>query len=120
MGLASALTTALTGMQGAETQVDVVGNNLANSQTVGFKASEAVFATQFLQTQSLGSGPSATDGGTNPRQTGLGARIAALSPDFTQGTIEISSNPSDLAIQGDGFFMVKNAEGERQIGRAHV
>ena len=57
MGLASALTTALTGMQAAETQVDVVGNNLANSQTVGFKASTAVFATQFLQTQSLGSGP---------------------------------------------------------------
>ena len=55
MGLASALTTALTGMQAAETQVDVVGNNLANSQTVAFKASEAVFATQFLQTQSLGS-----------------------------------------------------------------
>ena len=66
MGLASALTTALTGMQAAETQVDVVGNNLANSQTVAFKASEAVFATQFLQTQSLGSGPTATDGGTTP------------------------------------------------------
>lgn len=112
MGLASALTTALTGMQAAETQVDVVGNNLANSQTVGFKASTAVFATQFLQTQSLGSGPTATDGGTNPRQTGLGTRVAALSPDFTQGTIEISSTPSDLAIQGDGFFMVRNADGE--------
>ena len=60
MGLASALTTALTGMTAAETQIDVVGNNLANSQTVGFKASTSVFATQFLQTQSLGSGPTAT------------------------------------------------------------
>ena len=48
MGLASALTTALTGMSAAETQVDVVGNNLANSQTVGFKESRSVFATQFL------------------------------------------------------------------------
>ena len=62
MGLASALTTALTGMQGAETQVDVAGNNLANSQTVGFKASTAVFATQFLQTQSLGSSPTTSSG----------------------------------------------------------
>lgn len=106
MGLASALTTALTGLNAAETQIDVVGNNLANSQTVGFKSSDVVFATQFLQTQSLGSGPGATDGGTNPRQTGLGVRVAEISPDFTQGTIEVSSNPSDLAIQGDGFFVV--------------
>jgi flagellar hook protein FlgE len=112
MGLASSLTTALTGMQAAETQVDVVGNNLANSQTVGFKASDAVFATQFLQTQSLGSAPTANDGGTNPRQTGLGTRVAAISPNFSQGTIQISSNTSDLAIQGDGFFMVQNSDGE--------
>jgi flagellar hook protein FlgE len=112
MGLASALTTALTGMTAAETQIDVVGNNLANSQTVGFKASDAVFATQFLQTQSLGSSPTAGSGGTNPRQTGLGTRVAEVTPDFTQGTIEISSNASDLAIQGDGFFMVEDGQGE--------
>lgn len=117
MGLASALTTALTGMQAAETQIDVAGNNLANSQTVGFKASEANFATQFLQTQSLGSGPTATDGGTNPRQTGLGTRVAAITPDFTQGTIEISSSPSDLAIQGDGFFMLQGNDGQRLYSR---
>src|SRR5262245_21381937 len=72
MGLASALTTALTGMTAAETQIDVVGNNLANSQTVGFKESNSIFATQFLQTHSLGSGPTEGSGGTNPRQTGLG------------------------------------------------
>ena len=76
-----------------------------------------MFATQFLQTQSLGSGPTATDGGTNPRQIGLGTRVAEISPDFTQGTIEISSSPSDLAIQGDGFFMVQNSEGERLYTR---
>jgi flagellar hook protein FlgE len=117
MGLASALTTALTGMQAAETQVDVVGNNLANSQTVGFKSSTAQFATQFLQTQSLGSAPTDTSGGTNPRQTGLGTRVAEITPDFTQGTVEISSSPSDLAIQGDGFFMVESSEGERLYTR---
>src|SRR5262245_38302684 len=117
MGLASALTTALTGMQAAETQVDVIGNNLANSQTVGFKASEAIFVTQFLQTHSLGSGPTATDGGTNPRQTGLGTRVAAIQPNFTQGTVELSSNPSDLAIQGEGFFILESSEGERLYTR---
>ena len=117
MGLASAMTTALTGMQAAETQIDVVGNNLANSQTVGFKESDIAFVTQFLQTHSLGSGPTATNGGTNPMQTGLGVRVAAISPDFTQGTIEISSNPLDLAIQGEGFFMVENSDGERLYTR---
>ena len=112
MGLASALTTALTGLSAAEVQIDVVGNNLANSQTVGFKASEAVFVTQFLQTQSLGSAPSGTDGGTNPRQIGLGVRVGEISPDFTQGTIEVSSSPSDLAIQGEGFFVVQGNQGQ--------
>lgn len=112
MGLASALSTALTGMTAAETTVDVVGNNLANSQTVGFKASEAVFATQFLQTRGLGAAPTDNSGGTNPRQVGLGTQVAEITPDFTQGTIEISSNPSDLAIQGDGFFMVEGSSGE--------
>ena len=117
MGLASALSTALTGMTAAETQIDVVGNNLANSQTVGFKASTSVFATQFLQTQSLGSGPTDGSGGTNPRQTGLGVRVAEITPDFTQGTIEVSSNPSNLAIQGDGFFIVAGSQGEQLFTR---
>lgn len=112
MGLASALSTALTGMTAAETQIDVTGNNLANSQTVGFKASEARFATQFLQTQSLGSKPTSTNGGTNPRQTGLGTKVAEITPNFTQGTIEVSNSPSDLAIQGDGFFIVEGGNGE--------
>src|SRR5688572_6058700 len=117
MGLASALSTALTGLSAAESTIDVVGNNVANSNTVGFKASEAVFATQFLQTQGLGSGPTETTGGTNPRQIGLGVLTAAISPDFTQGTIEISANPSDLAIQGDGFFIVQANTGEQLYTR---
>jgi len=117
MGLASALSTALTGMSGAEKQIDVLGNNLANSQTVGFKSSEVVFANQFLQTLSLGSSPTTGNGGTNPRQTGLGVQVAAINPNFTQGTIEISSSPSDLAIQGDGFFQVAGGQGEKLFTR---
>lgn len=117
MGLASSLTTALTGMSAAETQVDVVGNNLANSQTIGFKESRSVFATQFLQTYSIGSGPTETNGGTNPRQTGLGTRVAEITQKFNQGTVEISSSPSDLAIQGDGFFMVEDSSGARLYTR---
>ena len=112
MGLATSLSTALTGMNAAEAQIDVLGNNLANSQTVGFKSSEVVFATQFMQTLSLGASPTGDNGGTNPRQSGLGVQVAAISQNFRTGTIEISSNPSDLAIQGDGFFQVQGAQGE--------
>jgi flagellar hook protein FlgE len=117
MGLASALSTALTGLTAAESTIDVVGNNVANSNTVGFKASDAVFATQFLQTQGLGSAPTGNSGGTNPRQVGLGVLTAEITPDFTQGTIEISANPSDLAIQGDGFFIVQASTGEQLFTR---
>lgn len=111
MGLQSALTTALTGLQAAETTIDVVGNNVANSSTIGFKESEAVFATQFLQTVSIGGAPNANSGGTNPRQIGLGVKVAAITPNFSQGTIEISSNPLDVAIQGDGFLIVQSGTG---------
>lgn len=117
MGLASSLSTALTGMTAAEAQIDVLGNNLANSQTVGFKASQVVFATQFLQSLSLGAAPTADNGGTDPRQTGLGVQVAGISPDFSQGTIQISSSPSDLAIQGDGLFIVQGTDNERLYTR---
>ncbi|MCX7426553.1 MAG: flagellar hook-basal body complex protein [Planctomycetia bacterium] len=120
MGLASALSTALTGLTAAETTIDVVGNNLANSNTVGFKASEASFATQFLQTQSLGSKPTDASGGTNPNQTGLGTMVADITPDFGQGTVEVSSNPMDMAIQGDGFFIVQGNSGEQLYTRNGV
>jgi flagellar hook protein FlgE len=120
MGLQSSLNTALTGLQAAETVIDVTGNNLANSNTVGFKASQAQFATQFLQTQSLGSSPTANSGGTNPRQIGLGVQVAEITPDFGQGTIQLSANPSDLAIQGEGFYIVEGGSGEHLYTRNGV
>jgi flagellar hook protein FlgE len=117
MGLQSALSTALTGMTAAETTIDVTGNNVANANTVGFKESHVNFATQFLQTQSIGSAPTDTSGGTNPRQIGLGAKVSEITPKFTQGTIQISANPLDLAIQGDGFFIVEGSQGEHLYTR---
>jgi flagellar hook protein FlgE len=120
MGLASSLSTALTGLSAAETTIDVVGNNLANSNTIGFKESAVNFATQFLQTLSLGSAPNDNTGGTNPRQTGLGTMVAEVTPDFSQGTVEISSNPMDMAIQGEGFFMVQGQSNETMYTRNGV
>jgi flagellar hook protein FlgE len=120
MGLASALSTALTGLTAAETQIDVVGNNLANSQTVGFKESSIAFTTQFLQSLSLGAAPSGNSGGTNPRQTGLGTQVAEIAPKFTQGTIQTSSSPSDVALQGQGFFIVESTTGESLYTRTGI
>ncbi len=117
MGLQSALSTALTGLTAAETTIDVVGNNLANSNTVGFKSSSASFSTQFLQTLALGSGPTDSSGGTNPRQIGRGTLVSDITPNFNQGTLEISSNPTDMAIQGDGFFVVEGNSGEELYTR---
>jgi flagellar hook protein FlgE len=117
MGLASALSTALTGLTAAEATIDVVGNNVANASTIGFKSADAVFATQFVQTQSLGSAPTDASGGTNPRQIGLGTKVAEIKPNFNQGTIEVSSSPSDLAIQGDGFFIVQGPASEQLYTR---
>ncbi|MFH1265417.1 MAG: flagellar hook-basal body complex protein, partial [Planctomycetota bacterium] len=120
MGLQSALTTALSGLAAAETTIDVVGNNLANSNTVGFKSSQATFSTQFLQTLSLGSAPTENSGGSNPRQIGLGTMVADITPNFSQGTLEISASPTDLAIQGDGFFIVEASTGERVYTRTGI
>lgn len=111
MGLTSAMNTSLNGLALNEVAIDVLGNNIANAGTNGFKASTALFATQLARTFSVGSRPTATNGGTNPRQIGLGASTAAIFRDFTQGSITNSTSPSDLAIQGDGFFVVGGSQG---------
>ncbi|MGD0384190.1 MAG: flagellar hook-basal body complex protein [Thermoguttaceae bacterium] len=111
MGLASALSTALTGLTGSETMIDVVGNNLANSSTVGFKESSVSFATQFSQTYSTGSSPTTSNGGTNPVQVGLGTMVAAVTANFTEGTVSNTSTTTDMAIQGNGFFIIQQSDG---------
>ncbi len=112
MGLTTALNTSLNGLALNETTIDVIGNNIANAGTTGFKASRVLFSTQLSRTLSFGSKPTDTSGGTNPRQIGLGALTATIIPDFTPGSISASTSPSDLAIQGDGFFIVNSSDGQ--------
>ena len=112
MGLTSALNTSLNGLSLNETSIDVIGNNIANAGTNGFKASTVRFATQLSRTLSVGSAPNPPfSGGTNPLQIGLGADVAAISRDFTQGSISNSTSPYDLAIQGEGFFILDGPNG---------
>ncbi|WP_417389228.1 flagellar hook-basal body complex protein [Gimesia sp.] len=112
MGLTSALNTSLGGLSLNETSIDVLGNNIANAGTNGFKASNVLFTTQLSRTLSVGSRPTTSNGGTNPRQVGLGALSASIRKDFTQGSVTNSTSPSDLAIQGDGFFILDSPDGQ--------
>lgn len=111
MGLTSALNTSLNGLSLNETMIDVLGNNIANAGTNGFKASTVRFQTQLARKLTFGAAPTASDGGTNPHQIGLGASVSVISRDFSQGSITNSTNSSDLAIQGDGFFVVDGNSG---------
>lgn len=100
----------LSGLNANGVYLNVIGNNLANINTVGFKASSVTF--QDLVSQTIG-GPSA-----NPMQVGLGVMTGAISPVFSQGTIENTHEATNVAIQGSGFFMVANADGQVSYTRA--
>src|SRR5689334_15812472 len=113
MGITSSLVTALSGLSTAQAQIDVVGNNIANVNTVGFKSSRLDFKTQFLQNFSFGSAPSGSQGGTNPLQIGLGAATGAITKDFNDGSLQVTGNPTNLAIQGQGMFVL--LQGTQQV-----
>ena len=112
-----AMFTGLSGLTANSRNLDTIGNNIANVNTTAFKSSRLIFATQFSRNLSLGGGPSAATGGTNPRQVGLGVTIAGTQRDFTTGSLSATGGPSDLSITGDGFFMV-NRGGQTLYTRA--
>ncbi len=113
MGLTTALNTSLNGLTLNETAIEVIGNNIANAGTNGFKASSVQFQTQLARTLSVGAAPQGTSAGQNPLQVGLGATTAAIVRDFSQGAITTSTSPSDLAIEGQGFYVLRgSAEGQ--------
>lgn len=117
MGLTSALYTGLSGLNANQFRIDTIGDNVANVNTTAFKASRSVFQTQFSQTFSAGSPPSTTSGGTNPTQIGLGSVLGSIQRSFTPGSIETTGVPTDLAIEGNGFFVVDTASGDRFFTR---
>jgi flagellar hook protein FlgE len=110
MGISSALYTGLSGLNVNQTRLNVVGNNIANANTVAFKSSRALFKPQFYVTEAGGTPPGADFGGTNPSQRGLGAVLATIEKDFSNGSIEPTGKPTDLAIDGEGFFVVRGED----------
>lgn len=117
MGLTSALYTGLSGMNASQFRLDIIGDNIANINTTGFKGSRTLFQSQFSRTLAAGTKPGALQGGTNPVQIGLGATIGAIQRSFTPGSVETTGVPSDLAVEGDGFFVLRTPENERVFTR---
>ncbi len=110
MASTSALFTGLSGLSANARNLDVVGNNIANVNTTGFKSSRLNFQTQFYRTFSAGSPPGDVSGGANPFQVGLGVKTSGTQRNFNNGTISPTGDPRDLAIEGDGFFVVRRGE----------
>lgn len=107
MGLTSAMVTGLSGLTANQGKIDVIGNNISNVNTLGYKSSRLDFKTQFSITSGTGSSPSGSLGGTNPIQVGLGSVQSSTTRNFTDGSREVTGVNSNLAIEGDGFFILQ-------------
>ncbi len=106
-----ALFAGVSGLRNHQTRMDVIGNNIANVNTVGFKASRVTFKEAFVQLLQGASRPPGNLGGINPVQIGTGMNIGSIDQLFTQGGLETTGQPLDMAIQGDGFFILNAGNG---------
>ena len=104
----------LSGLQANAASLGVIGNNLANVNTIGFKASRVTFQDVFSQS-SVGSG---VNGAGNAQQIGLGVQVAGIDQLFTQGSLQTTGLATDVAIQGNGFFVVADGSGAQAFSRA--
>lgn len=105
-----ALFAGVSGLRNHQTKMDVIGNNIANVNTVAFKASRVTFKEAFVQLLQGASRPPDDRGGINPIQIGTGILMGSTDQLFTQGSLESTGQPLDLAIQGDGLFVLSNGE----------
>jgi len=96
----------VSGLRNFQTKMDIIGNNIANINTVAFKGSRITFAEAMSQQLRGAMAPTETEGGINPMQVGLGMSTLAIDSNFAQGALENTGVFTDLAIQGNGFFMV--------------
>ena len=97
----------ISGLRSHQTMLDVTGNNIANVNTTAFKSSAVQFQDTLSQLVQGAGGPQAQTGGTNPAQIGLGVLVAGISTNFTQGAAQATGRPTDMMINGDGFFVTK-------------
>jgi len=105
-----ALSAGVTGLQAHQKMLDVAGNNLANVNTIAFKASRITFSELLSETIKKASQPTSTVGGTNPQQMGSGVGISGIAPNMSQGNIVNTGNPLDLAIEGEGYLVLNDGQ----------
>ena len=105
--------TAISSLNLNQNYLDVIADNLANSNTTGYKSSRVIFQDQFAQIMSSGAAPTANTGGINPTQVGLGVKLGYIAPVFTQGMLQSTGRSTDLAVQGGGFFIYAQGENRR-------
>ncbi|HUU27362.1 MAG TPA: flagellar hook-basal body complex protein [archaeon] len=109
MSLQSSLYTGVSGLQANSVRLNVIGNNIANVNTVGFKSARANFTEQLVQTIAEAKRPlEGANGGINPIAYGLGVGVNSIDNLFTQGTLESTGVTTDLALQGEGFFVLRD------------
>lgn len=104
--MTQAFYTAIGGMAAGQTKISVVADNIANMNTIGFKASNVNFSDVYYRTSSTGQAPTGQMGGINPKQTGIGVQTASITRDFSAGTTLTTGLNTDLCINGSSFFTV--------------
>lgn len=104
----------VSGLRAHQTKMDVIGNNVANVNTIGFKSGRVTFQEVFSQTLRGAGAPDSTSGrgGSNPMQVGLGIGVGAVDTITTRGSDQRTDNPTDLSIEGDGFFIVQGGKAD--------
>jgi flagellar hook protein FlgE len=100
----------VSGMRGFQQKLDVIGNNISNVNTFGYKKGRLTFKDMISQTTRSAAEPDGVKGGTNPLQVGLGVSIGSIDTIHTQGSLQTTNRPLDLGITGDGFFGVSNGD----------
>ncbi len=105
-----ALSAGVTGLQAHQKMLDIAGNNLANVNTTAYKASSVTFSELLNETIKKASQPTTGIGGTNPQQIGSGVGIANITPNMLQGNIVSTGNPLDLAVEGEGYFVLSDGQ----------
>lgn len=117
MSLINSLFSGVSGIRNHQAMLDVIGNNIANVNTIGYKGSRVTFSDTFNQFVRYGTNPSDTSGGTNTFQVGLGMKLNSVDRNWNQGTFERTGITTDLALQGDGLFILEK-NGEQFYSRA--
>jgi flagellar hook protein FlgE len=106
------LDSAASGLEGTQVSMDVIGNNIANVSTVGFKSSTVTFEDAMAQVMQNASPPEGGDGGVDPIQVGLGTTVGAITASSSEGNLETTNQITDLAMQGSGYFVFSNGSGD--------